>query len=335
MNRYTRNKMYDHLRLLMPYPFKSEAEQIQFCNRFGLAVRDESKGIYNNKGHETLKQNRGVFIRLDKPSRGKRGSITFNFSLQKFYNIHILNEAINYNSFTREQANEAYKLFNKFIKIDVSQAVVKKIEAGFNVTTTHDPERYLKELFTISVNNREMRIIEDCSYKEYQQYSTNKSRDKRIVYKFYHKTYEAQSKATTDKKADVPLNVLRIEMDISRPDKKILFSELFTRHFQKTLKSDLQKRFIDGLKYIEYYTKQAGVTPKQLEVLKIIDTQGIEAVKEHYKTMYKSGQMTKRQYTYLLQGAKKVVNANVKPVKNVSDLSKELKALITNKIREL
>ena len=328
--------MYDNIRLLLPYPFKTENDLNTFCKRFGLFVKDEKKGILHNKGYETLEQNRGIYIRLEMPTQKRKGNVAFSFSLHKFYNSSQNKGLSNFNDFSFKQANEAYKMLTELMPIDVSKAVVKKYEVGINIATTGNPDDYMKELNLVKVKDREMRIIEDLHYREYKQYSTHKDKGKRIVYIFYNKTFEARSKQKDpDKRDNIPDNILRAEKDNRRPMEKIYFSQLFNPAFQQLTKNEFRKRFVSDLHYKAYPVKTKGITTKQLELWKLIQEKGEAETLEHYQTLFNQGAITRDQLRYVKNNIKLLLDEKIQPDISISKNAKRLKQMIIDKLKTM
>ncbi len=326
--------MYDNIRILLNYPFKTDAEFNQFCTRFDVFVKDDKKGILHNKGYEGLKQNSGIYIRLETPTEKRKGNIAFSFSLHKFYNSAQKKGLFNYNDFGFEQANQAYKMFRELMPIDVSGAVVKKYEVGINIATNEDPDSYMKELNLIKVKDREMRIIEDLHYREYKQYSTHKDKGKRIVYIFYNKTFETRSKIKDpDKRETIPDNILRVEKDNRRPMEKILFRQLFSPEFQQLTKNEFRSRFVSDLYYKSFPVKTKGISTKQLELWKQLQEKGEAETLNHYQTLYKQNAITKIQFWYVKKNIELILRDKIQPELSISANAKKLKQLIIDKLK--
>jgi len=328
--------MYDNIRLLLNYPFTSEPERETFCTRFNLFVKDEKKGILHNKGYEGIKQNKGIYIKIELPTQGRKGSFSLSFSLHKFYNAVKKNDLYNYDDFNFENANEANKLLTEFLKIDLSQAQVKAFEVGINIVTPTDPDNYMRELNRITVNGRQMRILEDLHYKEYKQYSTNKDKDKRIVYIFYNKTFEARSKLKDKERRDnVPDNVLRIEKDTHRPIEKVYFEQLFDPNFQQMTKHEFKRRFGEDLEFETHYIKTKDISNIQLEIIKSINKLGIEQTLNEKKLLLKMGAISRKKYRYFKEQMSEIVKKNIEPKIQISKTAEELQQLIIRKVSEI
>ncbi len=327
--------MYDNIRIVAPYPFESEPERETFCTRFNLFVKDEKKGILHNKGYEGMKQNKGLYIKIELPTTGRKGSFAISFSLHKFYNSMVNNELYNYDNFDFDKANTAFKLLTDLLKIDLSRAMVKAFEVGLNIITPSDPDQYLSELNRITVNGRQMRILEDLHYKEYKQYSTNKDKDKRIVYIFYNKTFEARSKQKDIvKRENIPDNVLRIEKDTTRPMEKIYFGQMFEPNFQRMTKHEFKERFVSDLKFKAHYIKPNELSKYHFELSKSIDLIGIEETKNKQIKLLESGLMSERQFKYFKKNIKEIENKKIELTKTISKTAEQLKQLIINKLNE-
>lgn len=328
--------MYDNIRLLLTYPFDNEPDRETFCNRFGLFVKDEKKGILHNKGYETLEQNKGIYIRIELPTAKRKGNISISLSLHKFYNKIVKNGYYNYDDFSFNHANKAYKELTELITIDISMAAVKAFEVGINVVTPNNPDDYMKELSCISVKAREMRIIEDLHYKEYKQYSTNKDKDKRIIYIFYNKTFEARSKTKDiEKRENIPENILRIEKDTHRPIEKLYLWQLFDPVHQKSIKCEFEQRFINDLQYTNSYIKPKELTDYQYSYWKEIQQIGTEKLKERQKKLYELNEITKRQYYFSINTINDISEKNISPQIIISKAGETLKQLIMCKLEKM
>ncbi|MDD4992152.1 MAG: hypothetical protein PHR83_07975 [Paludibacter sp.] len=328
--------MYDNIRLLLPYPFASKPEQETFCTRFNLFVKDEKKGILHNKGYEGMKQNKGLYIKIELPTSGRKGSFSISFSLHKFYNSVKNGDLYNYDDFNFESANEANQLLTDFLKIDLSTALVKAFEVGINIITPTDPDHYMRELNRITVNGRQMRILEDLHYKEYKQYSTNKDKDKRIVYIFYNKTFEARSKLKDkERRETIPDNVLRVEKDTHRPSEKVYFRQLFDPNFQQMTKYEFKQRFVEDLEFETHYFKTKDITNVQYEIIKSIDKIGAEQTLINQKALLKMGAISNKKYRWFKEQFDEIEAKNMKLDKQISKTSETFKYLIISKINDI
>lgn len=326
--------MYDNLRLIMSEPFRNEAERTGFISRFALFVQDDKKGIYHNKGYETLSQNKGLYIRLEAGTGLGRGRLILCFSLHKFYNAMRTGKLFNYNPFSFAEANEASRMLSGLLGFDLSEAVVKKYEIGINVPTEKPPEIYMQELDYIEIKGRQYRIIEDRRHKEYKLYGTHSEKGKRIVYIFYDKTYEARSKIKDEaRRQEVPENILRVEMDVQRPSEKVLFSSLFNPSYQAMLLREFRQRFTADLHYRELPVKLTGLTGKQMEVYRSLCEIGNTGTIEYYKSLWQRKFISRDQYRYALsildEIGKKLIKLPVSISIDADFLSGEMKKILT------
>jgi len=328
--------MYDNIRLTTPYNFENEQERDTFCVRFGLFVKDEKRGIWHNKGYESLSQNKGIYIRIEAPTANRKGNISISLSLHKFYNKTVNNEYFNYNDFSFDNANRAYLAICELLPLNIESATVKAFEVGINIITPSDPEEFMKELSLINVKAREMRIIEDLHFKEYKQFSTHKDKDKRVIYIFYNKTFEARSKLKdTEKRETVPDNILRIEKDTHRPNEKILFCQLFDPVQQQIIKNEFQQSFVSDLEYKSFYIKTKDISKLQLEIIQSIDNKGIEKTLSEKKELLKNKYITKMQYQFFRETLNEIVQKDIKPQKKISPKAETMKQLIISKLNEI
>jgi hypothetical protein len=325
--------MYDNIRLLQPYPFETEQEREAFCSRFGLFVKDEKKGVWHNKGYESLEQNRGIYLKMELPTDKRKGSLTISFSLHKFYNSVRNKGYCNYDDFDFKKANEALAILTELLKVDISNAVVKKYEVGINVATDGNPDEYMKELSEIRIKSRKLRVIEDVHYKEYKQYSTHKDRDKRIVYIFYNKTFEAKSKIKdVGKREAIPDNIMRIEKDIHRPVSTVYFYQLFEPTYQQLEKQEFYQRFVCDLSYKGVPIKTKGITAKQLQLWEMLQEKGEPETKQHFENLWKQGAITRDQHKYAILQIEKIKSVSIKPQIVISEKAEELKQKIISKL---
>lgn len=295
--------MYDNIKLSLCVDF-TERVQNEFCARFGLSTKNEKLSIWHNAGEKNLKQHKGIYIHL------KNNTLTLEFSLHKVYNYCLYGKSFNYNDFDFKEANETAQrlceMFNPYF--DITQAVVKKYEVGINVLTSESPDLYLKELKQINIGAKVLRIVEDRHYKEYQQFGTHSDKDKRVVYIFYNKTFEARSKSKGTNRADVPENVLRVEKDNKRPPEKILFARLFDIDFQKYTITEFKQRFCNDLEYTGTPIKPENMNNGDFETLCLIYRHGADGAKNIYKDNFENGNIKKSKYYQKKQDIKRLQN---------------------------
>ncbi|MDR0420430.1 MAG: hypothetical protein LBH30_03140 [Prevotellaceae bacterium] len=322
--------MYDNIKLSIDVAF-DETRRDEFCTRFGLCTKNEKLKIWHNKDEKNLKQNLGVYMHL------KNTKLTLEFSLHKVYNYKLFDKQFNYNDFDFKQARKAAgwldEMFNQYF--DIMQAVVKKYEVGINVLTSENPIEYLQELKQINVGTRILRIEEDIRYKEYQQYSTHRDKDKRVIYIFYNKTFEVQSKSKKIDRANVPENILRLEKDNKRLFEKILFSRLFDTDFKKHTIKEYKQRFYNDLVYRETQVKPKDMRQSDFDICKNIIENGLQAVREQYKKDYKEGRTIERTYYRRLQKIERLSKQTDEIKTEISRRAAELNNLIISKLKEL
>lgn len=319
--------MYDNIKLSIIVDF-DETRREEFCTRFGLCTKNEKLKIWHNKEYCNLRQNLGVYIHLN------NNNLTLRFSLHKAYNFDNSGKSFNYNDLDFNQARsialKLAKMFNPYF--DIMQAVVKKYEVGINVLTSESPDDYLKELKQINVGARILPITHDRHYKEFKQYGTHCDKDKRVVYLFYNKTFEARSKSKAIERAIIPDNVLRLEKDNKRPFEKILFARLFDMDFQKHTINEFKQRFCNDLVYKETPIKPRNMRQSDFEICKSILENGLQAVREQYKNDYKEGRIIERTYYRHLQKIELLSKQTLEIETTMSRRATELNNLIISKI---
>lgn len=337
--------MYDHIKLRLPYPFKTEGERANFCERYGLCEVNDKLRTWNNADFKDLKQNRSVYIKLHVGDNPECGFILFSFSLHKFYNLCLYDEALNWDDFTFAKANRAKTLFCEFFpQIDFKAATVIKYEVGLNIQCSVEPERIMEQLDRMVVKDREYRIIEDRNQTEYKQYGTNQK--KRMVYTFYNKTYETRSKQRTKKEYyEVPENILRCEKDNRRLIKKTMFFELFKKDFQKLTKNEFRSRFVNDIFFKEMVPKSVpkvleGLTRTENNILNDILEKGEGRVEALFQASYNRGETPRRTFYRRKAEIKKIRGMLPELVRQIQDVQpiffkEEYKKLITDKLNQL
>jgi hypothetical protein len=320
--------VFDKIKLCLPYRLADNAERERFCTRFGLLVKDEKKQIYNNKGYETLSQNKGVYMHM------KNSKLTLEFSLHKFYNYCIYEKSFNYNDFTFIEAKRAAawlsEMFNPYF--DIAAAKVVKYEVGINVITSENPDLYLQELKQINVNARVLQIKEDTHYKEYKQFSTQRDKDKRIIYIFYNKTFEARSKGKAATRVNVPENVLRVEKDNKRPFEKIVFARLFDIDFMKLTVNEFKQRFCNDLEYKGIPIKPENMKRFEFDLLRLVYEKGTDGAKARIKADFENGTIKRACCFRYLQIVERISSTTPEMQIQYSRRAIELNNLIISKI---
>ena len=321
--------MYDNIKLSLGVSFENEAKRDEFCARFGLSTKNEKLNIWHNAAEKNLKQHKGVYMHL------KNNTLTLEFSLHKVYNYYVHKKSFNYNDFDFKEANEAaarlVELFNPYF--DITQAVVKKYEVGINVLTSESPDLYLRELKQVNVNAKILPIKEDIHYKEYKQFSTQRDKDKRVIYIFYNKTFEARSKKKEVERANIPENVLRVEKDNKRPIEKILFARLFDIDFQKLTINEFKQRFCNDLEYKGTPIKPENMSNADFETLCLIHENGADGAREKYKRKFEAGNISKQWHYKKMQAVERL--QSVEYSANIGRRAVELNNLIVSKVEIL
>ena len=320
--------MFDNVRLKLKHKFSPD-ELETFCSRHNLA-KEQTANVYSNRALKNLTQNKGIYIKVEPAN----GVVKIECSLHKLYNETTSGKRQNWNDFNFEQAQTAADWLQSWLGLELQAAKVVRFELGINIECDHPPETYMKQLDCITVNNRAMRILEDPKYKEYKAYSTNRSKDKRIVYVFYDKTFEARTKYTaSEDKKSVPDNILRIEMKYKRVS-GLEFKELMNRAFKLELLKEFAQRFTEGLKFITQQRNPPKLTPKQFELYKALKRHGKNKEVAASKEDYKAKRISKRQYYYKLHLIEKLMEIT-EDLEVVSGEIEELQGKIRTKIERL
>lgn len=323
--------MYDNIKMLLEKNL-SGGEIEKFCTNCNLR-QTTKEGVFDNQNERNLKQGKGIYIKLE-IRETKAARITIECSLHKLYNEITSGTRQNWNDFNFMQANQAAEYLSTFVGMELGGAKILRYEIGINIKTEKAAEIYFKELESIIYKGREMRILEDVKYKEYKQYSTNRSKDKRIVYVFYDKSHEAKSKAPADKRNEIPNNIIRIEMKVKRIDGSLKFATITDKTFERELLKDFAMKLKEGIKYKTKQKQPPRLTPKQFEMYKEIKRIGVEKAAKAATTARKENKITKWQYYYKLQLIKELSAIN-EELETVENEIQEFKALIFNKLKEL
>ena len=322
--------MYDNIKLTLPNAFTDNSKRDEFCTRFELFVRDEQKGIYRNDTYQGLKQCKGVYISFNT----KKNKLFFNFSLHKFYNYSIYGKPFNYNDFDFKEAKiAAAKIDAMFTQyFDIMQASVNCYEVGTNVITSEEPIFYLQELKQINVQARIIRIIEDRHYKEYQQYGTHRDKDKRVVYIFYNKTFEARSKADKADRKEIPDNILRLEKDNRRTEEKISFARLFENDFIEQTTKEFKKRFTEDLDYKGQPVQPDNMKKAEYRLFCLLNEKGADGAKNSLKTDFTERRISRALYYDNIKTIDKLNKHYPKIETTITKRAAELNNLIISKI---
>jgi hypothetical protein len=325
--------MYDNIKVALPLPFADNGKQVQeFCARFSLFVQDGKRQVFSNKGYEILTQNKGVYMRL------KNRKLTLEFSLHKFYNFCVCGKPFNYNNFNFVEAKQAaawlFEMFKPYF--DITQAKVVKYEVGINVQTSETPDLYLRELRQLNINAKVLPIKEDIHYKEYKQFSTQRDKDKRIIYIFYNKTFEARSKERKQAaRAIIPENILRVEKDNKRPIENILFARLFENDFIILTISEFKQRFCGCLEYKSTLEKPDAMSKANFELLQLLFDNGKHGAMAKVENDYKGKTIGRTTYFNRLRTVRRLTDILPKITLTNSRRANELSVLIASKILEV
>jgi hypothetical protein len=339
--------MYDYIKLRIPYSFKNADEQAAFCTRYGLHEVNEVLKIWNNADFKDLTQNRGIYVRLQqKRLEDRSGTVTLSFSLHKFYNLCMIREGLNWDDFTFAKANRAKNLLCKFFPmLDFSQAVVTKYEVGLNVQCSVKPELIMAQIERIVVKGREYRIIEDRSQPENKEFGSH-MKNKRIIYNFYDKTYEALSKQKSYKMYYViPENILRCEKDNHRLSQKTMFFDLFKKEFQQRTRNEFRQRFVSDIFFKEIVPTQVpkiidGLTRTENKIFNDILMMGQDEVLKALEARYGRGETPRNTYFRRKREIKKVVEQFPELIKKLQEtetifFEEDYKQLVLGKLSML
>lgn len=205
----------------------------------------------------------------------------------------------NTKTLTRTDTRQAVEKISDTLHLDVSQASVKRLDAGINVKLPHDVSSYLALL---DYTPKYTRIEVAPTTIEYRQGAVGRYYNQMA---FYDKGKEVQAKRAkqTDIKEDD--NVLRIERRFLKriPQqfgmKDVTASSLYTEAFY----NDIGRRLYDGYKAIRKHTTPPAYTAtaslkevRQLGLYYLMeDAGGLDAVVKSIKSRQQSKELTKKQ----------------------------------------
>jgi hypothetical protein len=289
--------MYDNIKIIQYIENINGLDRQAVKQRFSMYNENLRTGAYNNAGYQKLLQNRGVFISYIPKSGNINDHYIIQLSAHKFWNCWKIRQLQNYNTFTIKDLLETWVEFQSFIPFDLTGAKVQSFEAGVNVQMSENPSTYMSQISHISLGKREIRIIENPKYKEFENYTSHSDRDKRAVYSFYNKTEESKPFA--------PANLLRIEKKYIRMAENPLLSEIFEGNYIKAIKKDIETTFVKNLHYKKNVVQEKGMNDNELRLFEMIKKYGQNAENELLR-MKNNAEITRLKYYRLIEKMKQI-----------------------------
>lgn len=289
--------MYDNIKIIQYTENISDLDKQVVKERFSMYNENLKTGAYNNSGYQKLIQNRGVFISFVPLSGNINAHYIIQFSAHKFWNCWKIRALQNYNTFTISDLLETYEEFKQFIPFTLDGAKVQAFEAGANIEMSKNPSDYMRQLSHIQIGKREIRIIENPKYKEFKNYTSHFSTNKRAVYSFYDKTEESKPFA--------PANLLRVEKKYIRMAENPLLSEIFDIEYIKAIKKDLETSFVKNLNYKKNVVQEKGVNDNEIRLYNLIEKHAENAENELLR-MKNNAEITRLKYYRLIEKMKQI-----------------------------
>lgn len=168
--------------------------------------------------------------------------------------------------------------------VKAENAVVTYYEIGITMKMQHPADEYIRQVDEIA----ERVLWNDANYSEYRQKTTEKSKYYRKILKIYDKTYEAK-----EKKRSVGSNILRIETVYKHQSVPLL-------QLIDNINMDKMGRIFyrdwSEIRFERKLLPVKGIKMSQMEKAREIQRLGITRYKERYRSMYKDGKLTKKQW---------------------------------------
>lgn len=336
--------MYDNIKTILYINTLQNFDNEVFTKikeRFSMHNENRTKGTCNNAGNDTLFQNSGVYIAYTPTKHNSPEHFEIRFSLHKFYNALNGKGLQNYDNFSFSDAKNAFTHAVDFFLdaspvLDITKGIVKAYEIGLNVQLSENAEIYMKDIQAIKAGSKEMRVLENPKYKEYKVFSTHADVNKRTVYTFYDKTTEVQTKI---KNCAVPENIMRIEKDFKRPEKKLYFNDkgensLFSSEFIAFSYLDFAHSFTKNVKYKENLIKDKNTTCKDILIHELLEKFGSVNIYAEIERRCKEGIYNKRFYYRLKAKIESFLSANFEAKTMENEKTKYFKSMLLQKIKE-
>lgn len=301
-------------------PCLSEAEIATLVEKNDLQT-NSSDGLvyYDNQATKNLKQQQGVFIRVETNHK-----LRVECSLQKFYSEISAGERSNYGLFSMPNAKEAIKRLLADKAIAADDLRVYSYEIGLNLTVSKSCRAYLDKLKSIGATDNERQLYVNPRYKDERVKTTVFHNHTRKYFKVYDKVFEMMDK----KRKQLPDgNILRIETAYRRLDNCFATDFFSPDNLTKLLES-----FFRDWRTVQFH--QDIVTPKgtgrakQQLCIELID-KGKETILKQAKERYKNASLTDWEYRNTREFITKEWDAIKKQIRFIqSDEEKEFRQLL-------
>lgn len=301
-------------------PCLSETEIATLVEKNDLQT-NSSDGVvyYDNLTTKNLKQQQGVFIRIETNQK-----LRVECSLQKFFNEISEGERSNYGLFSMPNAKEANNRLLTDKAIPADDLRVYGYEIGLNLTVSKNCRDYLDKMKSIGATGNEKQLYVNPRYKDERVKTTVFHNHTRKYFKVYDKVFEMLDK----KRKHIPDgNILRIETAYRRLDNCFATDFFNPDNLKKLLES-----FFRDWRTVQFY--QDIVTPKgtgrakQQLCIELID-KGKEAMLKQAKERYKNASLTDWEYRNTREFITKEWDAIKKKIKFIkSDEEKEFRQLL-------
>ncbi|MBD8389640.1 hypothetical protein [Dysgonomonas sp. BGC7] len=193
-------------------PSLSDEEIFNIVWRNGLQTNSKDGVVfYDNIGTKNLKQQNGLFIRIE-----TNGRLKLEGSLHKYRNDITNNGRNNFDLFTMSEAKGTIErlLFDKGIVAEGTR--VYNYEVGINLNVSKDCRAYMDKMRSIGPEGNLKPFFVNARYKDKRTITTLFHKDFRKYFKVYDKVFEMKDRKS---KLIPEGNILRIETVFRRQDK--------------------------------------------------------------------------------------------------------------------
>lgn len=313
--------MYDAIKFRLD---NLEDYQIQkLIERFALfeVRKHDNKIFWHNQQNANLKQNYGIYIKIED------GKTKIELSLHKFFNLFQNKDLSNFNDFSFEDANTAFKMLENTLEIPIYNGKIYFFEYGVNVQMQNTPNSYMNDLKSISTGRNKKPFTWNVYHKQFKVYSTERHSKIRTVFVLYDKTFES-IESNFD---NVPENLLRIEIKHKRIEKKIFVSDLIDNVFQKDIKSKFKRSFIDYCNFEMLPIKQ-NFSGNQIAIFEDLQNLGFDGALNKYLIQMQHDTISRRTFNRRKKQLEFFEKTEKKPIYQEKKSTIEIKEKIMTKL---
>lgn len=133
--------------------------------------------------------------------------------LQGYGSLHKFAKGNNYSTFTAQEAINAIIEIGEMMGISLDRFIITCIEIGVNIQMSKDPMRYINMVHSYG-KTKKRQFIYMRPLKKSSQLRGRLCQFTEYAIKFYDKTFEAEHPLSVDKRALIPTNILRYEIEL-------------------------------------------------------------------------------------------------------------------------